>query len=100
MAATAWRLHLAGCWTAAQRKGPEIPCAVESARSSVELASPRFARSRVPPAFTPLFKSSSGTLGIWDGQHEAHFARGGSIGTNVLCCCSSGGAPFLFRRGG
>src|SRR5262245_45742417 len=22
-----------------------------------------------------VFKSSSGTLGIWDGQHEAHLAR-------------------------
>src|SRR5258708_3365193 len=30
-----------------------------------------------------LFKSSSGTLGIWNGQHEAHFARRGPIGTNV-----------------
>jgi hypothetical protein len=36
---------------------------------------PRFARSRVPPAFTRLFKSSSGTLRIWDGQHEARATR-------------------------
>jgi hypothetical protein len=40
-----------------------------------------------------LFKSSSGTLGMWDGQHEAHFARRGSIGDN--CFAANGGAPSL-----
>jgi hypothetical protein len=28
-------------------------------------------------------KSSSGTLGIWDGQHEAYCLRRGLIGTTV-----------------
>jgi hypothetical protein len=41
-----------------------------------------------------LLKSSSGTLGIGDGQHEAHFARdAGPIGDNLMAApvpCSAG----------
>ena len=42
-----------------------------------------------------LFKSRSETLGIWDGQHETHFVRGGPIRANCLLPARVG---VLFRR--
>ena len=44
-----------------------------------------------------LFKSSSGTLGMWHGQHEAHFAGRGPIG-HLFRCCSNGSAGVLLCR--
>jgi hypothetical protein len=66
-----------------------------AAISSPRLASLGSGSDRPLPG---LFKSSSGTLGIWDGQHEAHFARRGPIGVQLFRRCSNGGADVLLRR--
>ena len=58
--------------------------AVESAHSSDKPSLPSLSLGSGPGRpLLGLFKSSSGTLGIWNGQHEAHFVRRGPIGTNV-----------------
>ena len=50
------------------------PCAMWSAHSGDKPPSPRFGRLGPDRPLLGLVKSSSGTLGIWDGLHEAHFA--------------------------
>jgi hypothetical protein len=53
-----------------------LPCAMENARRSVSVALALASLgSGLEPTFTRLFQMQFWNGWIWDGQHEAHFAR-------------------------
>ena len=66
-----------------ESRGPAaLPTAMRCGERTAAISPPRLASLGSGPdrPLLGLFTSSSGTLGIWDGQHEAHFARRGPIG--------------------
>lgn len=65
----------AGLRRADRRAGIHSPCTIQRHTGALSLPRPRFARFGPAPLFRAPFKSSSGTLGIWDSRHEAHCAR-------------------------
>jgi hypothetical protein len=85
--------------TAKRGRGPDaLPTAMRCGERTHERSpSLRLARVLTGPLLG-LFRFSSGTLRIWDGQHEAHFERRGTIGDNCFAAALMAGAGVLLCR--